>query len=216
MKYYNIIIYNFSRASESWSGASENWISLALWGMSLQKLTSCPDLDTKFSSRPSVFACWLFLPVTCMLVWLILHRYTVNALQRPSIEHVIHVGVYQRGGMARLVSYDGVEEVVVGTDYTHVASHNDKVGYKNRAWNYYFFQGAQLHLQSYFKLLCIEASTYLGSLQKFEGDAEEFKRALGSWLKLIYSPGQKQPDNFDKFLQTKAKLGIDGELLIRT
>ena len=151
----------------------------------LLHLGTAKHLDTKFSSRPSVFACWLFLPVTCMLAWLILHRYTVNALQRPSIEHVIHVGVYQRGGMARLVSYDGVEEIVVGTDYTHVASHNDKVCYKNsifsREPNYIF--------RSYFKVLCIEASTYLGSLQKFRGNAEEFKRALSSWLQLIYSPG---------------------------
>ena len=42
MKYYKIIIYNFSRASESWSRTSENWISLALRGKLLQKLTSCP------------------------------------------------------------------------------------------------------------------------------------------------------------------------------
>ena len=40
MKYYKT--YNFSRASESWSRASKNWISLALRGKSLQKLTSCP------------------------------------------------------------------------------------------------------------------------------------------------------------------------------
>ena len=42
MKYYKT--YNFSRASESWRWASENWISLALRGKLLQKLTSCPVL----------------------------------------------------------------------------------------------------------------------------------------------------------------------------
>ena len=34
----------FWRAGESWSRASENWISLALLGKSPQKLMSCPDL----------------------------------------------------------------------------------------------------------------------------------------------------------------------------
>ena len=42
--------------------------------------------------------------------------------------------------------------------------------------------------KSYLKVLCIENSTYLGSLQKFEGAAEEFKGALGSWHPLISSP----------------------------
>ena len=37
-------------------------------------------------------------------------------------------------------------------------------------------------------MLCIETSTYLGSLQKFEGDAGEFKGALGSRHPIISSP----------------------------
>ena len=45
MKYYKT--YNFSRASESLSRASENWISLALRGKSLQKLMSCPEMFLK-------------------------------------------------------------------------------------------------------------------------------------------------------------------------
>ena len=54
-----------------------------------------------------------------------------------------------------------------------------------------FFQGAQLHLQifkSYLKMFCIETSSSLGSLQKFEGAAGEFKGALGSPHPLISSP----------------------------
>ena len=41
----------------------------------------------------------------------------------------------------------------------------------------------------YLEMLCIETSTSLGSLQKFEGAAGEFKGALGSWHPLISSPG---------------------------
>ena len=36
-------------------------------------------------------------------------------------------------------------------------------------------------------MLIIEASTYLGSLQRFEGAAGEFKGALGFWHPLISS-----------------------------
>ena len=35
-------------------------------------------------------------------------------------------------------------------------------------------------LESHFQMLCIETSTFLGSLQKFEGAAGEFKGALGT------------------------------------
>ena len=38
-------------------------------------------------------------------------------------------------------------------------------------------------------MLCIETSAFLGSLQKFDGVAGEFKGALGSQLTLISSPG---------------------------
>ena len=41
----------------------------------------------------------------------------------------------------------------------------------------------------HFQVLCIETSTFLGSLQKFEGAAGEFKGALGSRHPLISSPG---------------------------
>ena len=37
-------------------------------------------------------------------------------------------------------------------------------------------------------MLCIETSTFLGSLQKFEGADGEFKGALGSRHSLISSP----------------------------
>ena len=74
-------------------------------------------------------------------------------------------------------------------------------------------------------MLFIETSTFLGSLQKFEGAAGEFKGALCSRHPLISSPAfidahsnQKQPYNFDEILQSKAKLGkiFDGEILIIT
>ena len=42
--------------------------------------------------------------------------------------------------------------------------------------------------KSYLKVLCIEISTALGSLQKFEGAAGEFKGALGYRHPLILSP----------------------------
>ena len=42
--------------------------------------------------------------------------------------------------------------------------------------------------KSYLKVLYIETSMPLGSLQKFEGAAGEFKGALGSQLQLISSP----------------------------
>ena len=42
-------------------------------------------------------------------------------------------------------------------------------------------------LYSFLKVLCIETSTFLGSLQKFEGAAGEFKGALGSWHHLTWS-----------------------------
>ena len=42
--------------------------------------------------------------------------------------------------------------------------------------------------KSYLKVLIIETSTSLGSLQKFEGAAGELKGALSSWLQLISSP----------------------------
>ena len=41
---------------------------------------------------------------------------------------------------------------------------------------------------SYLKVLRIETSTSLGSLQKFEGAAGQFKEVLGSWHPLISSP----------------------------
>ena len=41
---------------------------------------------------------------------------------------------------------------------------------------------------SFIKILCISNSTYLGSLQKFEGAAGAFNGALGSWHPLISSP----------------------------
>ena len=44
----------------------------------------------------------------------------------------------------------------------------------------FFFQGATCIFKSYLKVLCIETSTSLGSLQEFEGDAGEFKGALRS------------------------------------
>ena len=43
--------------------------------------------------------------------------------------------------------------------------------------------------KKYLKALCIETSSFLGSLQKFEGAAGEFRGALGSWHPLISSPG---------------------------
>ena len=42
--------------------------------------------------------------------------------------------------------------------------------------------------ESHFQMLCIETSTSLGSLQKFEGAAGEFMGALGSRHPLISSP----------------------------
>ena len=42
--------------------------------------------------------------------------------------------------------------------------------------------------KSYLKVLCIETNTLVGSLQKFEGAAVEFKGALGSRHFLISSP----------------------------
>ena len=42
--------------------------------------------------------------------------------------------------------------------------------------------------KSHLQVLCIETSTFLGSLQKFEGAAGEFKGALGCWHSLISSP----------------------------
>ena len=44
-----------------------------------------------------------------------------------------------------------------------------------------FFREPNCILKSYQNVLCIETSTFLGTLQKFEGDAAEFKGALGSW-----------------------------------
>ena len=43
--------------------------------------------------------------------------------------------------------------------------------------------------KSHAQVLCIETSTPLGSLQKFEGAAGGFKGALGSRHPLISSPG---------------------------
>ena len=43
--------------------------------------------------------------------------------------------------------------------------------------------------KSYFKVLHIETSTSLGSLQKYEVDKGEFKGAQGSRVQLILSPG---------------------------
>ena len=45
----------------------------------------------------------------------------------------------------------------------------------------------QYIFKSYLKVLCIETSTSLGSMQKFDGAAGEFKGALGSRLQLISS-----------------------------
>ena len=45
-----------------------------------------------------------------------------------------------------------------------------------------------LIFKSYLKVLYIETSTSLGSLQKFEGAAGEFKGAVGSGHPLISSP----------------------------
>ena len=42
--------------------------------------------------------------------------------------------------------------------------------------------------KSHLRVLCIETSTSLGSLQKFEGATGEFKGALGSWHPRISSP----------------------------
>ena len=42
--------------------------------------------------------------------------------------------------------------------------------------------------KSYLKVLCMEPSTSLGSLQQFEGGAGEFKGALGFQHRLISSP----------------------------
>ena len=42
--------------------------------------------------------------------------------------------------------------------------------------------------KSHLQVLCIETSTFLGSLQKFEGAAGEFKGDLGCWHPLISSP----------------------------
>ena len=41
--------------------------------------------------------------------------------------------------------------------------------------------------KSFFKMLCIETSDSLGSMQKFEGATREFKGALGSQLQPILS-----------------------------
>ena len=41
-------------------------------------------------------------------------------------------------------------------------------------------------------VFCIENSTSLGSLQKFEGAAGEFKGALSSWHPLISSPASER------------------------
>ena len=42
--------------------------------------------------------------------------------------------------------------------------------------------------KSYLKELCIETSTSLSSLQRFEGAAGKFKGALGSWHPLVLGP----------------------------
>ena len=44
--------------------------------------------------------------------------------------------------------------------------------------------------KSHLQVLCIETSTFLGSLQIFEGAAGEFKGALGSPHPLISSPAR--------------------------
>ena len=52
----------------------------------------------------------------------------------------------------------------------------------------FFFREPNCIFKSFQKALCIETSTFFGSLQKFEGAAGEFKGALGSWHPLISSP----------------------------
>ena len=54
-----------------------------------------------------------------------------------------------------------------------------------------FFPGSQTAIsKSFLKVLCIENSTSLGSLQKYEGAAGDFNGAQGSWYPFISSPVQ--------------------------
>ena len=54
----------------------------------------------------------------------------------------------------------------------------------------FFSKEPNFIFKSYLKVLCIEASTSLGSLQEFEGAEREFEGALGSRQPLILSPVQ--------------------------
>ena len=58
----------------------------------------------------------------------------------------------------------------------------------------FFFREPNCIFKSHLKVLCIETSTSLGYLQKFEGAVGEFKGALGSRHPLISSP-VRQPRN---------------------
>ena len=70
--------------------------------------------------------------------------------------------------------------------YCHFLKSQLSIGNGYQGSKLSFFQGAQQHFQ---EVLCIETSTSLGSLQKYEQAAGEFKGALGSRLVLIFSPG---------------------------
>ena len=73
--------------------------------------------------------------------------------------------------------YTSHEDTLILLDESHVSkmlATYVSVGSFSRAQNYNFFQGAQLHFQSYLKVLCLETCKSLGFLLKFEGAAGEF------------------------------------------
>ena len=64
-----------------------------------------------------------------------------------------------------------------------------KVKKGTKGSNCFFSREPNVIFKSYLKVLCIEASTSLGSLQKFDDLQENLiKGALGSRLQLILSP----------------------------
>ena len=93
---------------------------------------------------------------------------------------------YHLNGAKLWISNGGIADVFTVFAKTQIPG--DEVSIIPGLETKFFSREPKCIFQSYLKVLRIETSTTLGSLQKFEGAAGEFKGALCSWHPLISSP----------------------------